>query len=183
VSGQLYSYIIVLRNESSRYVNFTGFFLSAGSALLFAREMVVAGEIILPYILGVVFIAGFLIWNAYAWYRLDKQIYYSKALLIAGLVWMKMPYFQWLIFVLPVLALLEYQAKMAPEIGFAEDHIVFNGLFKRKRAWSEIEHLVLKDGLLTINFRNNKFLQREIDHGENEASEAEFNAWVAARLT
>jgi hypothetical protein len=94
-----------------------------------------------------------------------------------------MPYFQWLVFVLPVLALLEYQAKMAPEIGFTDDHIVFNGLFKKKRTWSEIEHLVLKDGLLTINFRNNKFLQREIDHGENEASEAEFNAWVAARLT
>jgi hypothetical protein len=85
------------------------------------------------------------------------------------------------VFVLPVLALLEYQAKMSPEIGFSDDHVVFNRLFKKKHAWSEIEHVVLKDGLLTINFANNRIFQHEIDSGENEASEAEFNEWVLQR--
>jgi hypothetical protein len=181
MSDKLYTYIIVLRNNTSRYVNWIGFLLTAGSALLFTWEMLMHRQIVLPYFLGVVFIAGLLMWNVYAYYKLDREIYYSKALLIAALVWMKMPYFQWLVFVLPVLALLEYQAKMLPEIGFSDDHVVFNRLFKKKHRWTEIEHVVLKDGLLTINFTNNRLFQHEIDSGENEASESEFNDWAMRR--
>jgi hypothetical protein len=176
--NNLYTYVIVLRNESARYVNVIGFFLTAGSALMFTREMLVRNQIIIPYLLGVVFITLLLFWNLYAYYRTDRQIYYSKALLIAGLVWMRMPYFEWLVFVLPVLALLEYQAKLPPEIGFSDDHIVFNRLLKKKFGWKDIDNVVLKDGLLTIDFVNNKLFQREIDSGENEATEQEFNEWA-----
>ena len=180
--SQLYTYIIVLRNDTSRYVNITGFVLSAGSALLFIREMVIRNTVVLPYLLGVVFIGGLLLWNAFRYFKLDKEVYYSKALLIAGLVWMKMPYFEWLIFPFVVLALLEYQAKMSPEIGFSPEHIVFNNLFKKRYRWEEVEHVILKDGLLTIDFRNNKLFQKEIDSGENEASEKEFNEWCALQI-
>ena len=178
-----YTYIIVLRNETSRYVHLIGFLLSVGSALLFIREMVVRNTIVLPYVIGVIFIAGLLLWNVYAYYRLSKEIYYSKALLIAGLVWLKMPYFEWLIFIFVILALLEYQAKLPAEIGFSSDHIVFNRLLRKKYRWSEIDNVILKDGLLTVDFRNNKLFQREIDSGENEASELEFNTWCMERLS
>jgi len=181
-SKDLYTYVIVLRNDTSRYVNIIGLLLSLGSALLFVREMIVRNEVVLPYLLGVVFIAGLLLWNAYASYRLDRNIYYSKALLIAGLVWMKMPYFEWLVFVFVVLALLEYQAKHPLEIGFAPDHIKFNSLIKKRYTWEEIDNVVLRDGLLTIDFKNNRLFQKEIDSGENEASEAEFNAWCGEKL-
>lgn len=145
--------------------------------------MMIRQQIVLPLILGVVFIAGLLLWNLFAYVKLDKQIYYSKALLIAGLVWMKMPYFSWLLFVLPVLALLEYQAKLSPEIGFSHDHIVFNRLLKKKHSWTEIENVLLKDGLLTIDFKNNRLFQKEIDTGDNEATEEEFNLWCQERLS
>jgi hypothetical protein len=176
-----YPYIIVLKNESSRYVNISGFLLTTGSAVLFAREMVFRNMIVLPYLAGIIFIAGLLIWNAFLYYRTDKEIYYSKALLIAGLVWTKMPYFEWLVIVFAFLALLEYQAKRSPEIGFADDHIMINRLFKKKISWEEIENVVLRDGWLTIDFKNNKVLQNEIDGGENEASEEEFNEWLTQR--
>lgn len=178
-----YPYIIVLKNESSRYINIFGFLLSTGSAVLFAREMFFRNMIIMPYLAGIIFIAGLLIWNAFLYYRTDKEIYYSKALLIAGLVWTKMPYFEWLVIVFAFLALLEYQAKRAPEIGFADDHIMINRLFKKKVSWQEIENVILKDGWLTIDFKNNRLLQKEIDSGENEASEEEFNEWVRIRQT
>lgn len=179
--SSIYPYIIVLKNESSKYVNVFGFLLSTGSAVLFAREMVFRNMIILPYLAGVIFIAGVLIWNAFVYYRTDKQIYYSKALLIAGLVWTKMPYFEWLVIVFAFLALLEYQAKRATEIGFADDHIMINKLFKKKIRWNEIDNVVLRDGWLTIDFKNNKLFQKEIDTGESEASDEEFNEWVKSR--
>ncbi|MBL7698345.1 MAG: hypothetical protein JNK79_09310 [Chitinophagaceae bacterium] len=174
-----YPYIIVLKNDTSRYVNVFGFLLSTGSAVLFAREMLFRNMVIMPYLLGIIFIAGLLTWNAFIYYKTDRDIYYSKALLIAGLVWTRMPYFQWLVAVFAFLALLEYQAKKPVEIGFAEDHIMLNKLFRKKIAWSEITNVVLKDGVITIDFKNNRLLQREIDKGENEASEQEFNDWVS----
>ena len=36
----------------------------------------------------------------------------------------------------------------------------------------------MKDGLLTIDFVNNRLFQKEIDSGDNEASEQEFNQWA-----
>lgn len=176
-----YPYIIVLRNESSRYVNVFGFLLTVGSAVLFAREMVIREQVILPYLAGIIFIAGLLVWNAFLYYRTDKEIYYSKALLIAGLVWTKMPYFEWLVIVFAFLALLEYQAKRPAEIGFADDHIMINRLFKKRISWDEIDNVVLRDGWLTLDFKNNKLLQKEIDTGESEASDEEFNSWVKKR--
>ena len=176
-----YPYIIVLKNESSRYVNVFGFLLTVGSAVMFAREMIFRNEIILPYLAGIVFIAGLLIWNVFLYYRSDKEIYYSKALLIAGLVWTKMPYFEWLVIVFAFLALLEYQAKKSPEIGFAEDHIMINRLFRKKVSWNEIDNVVLRDGWLTVDFKNNRLLQKEIDTGESEASDEEFNEWIKNR--
>jgi hypothetical protein len=172
----------VLRNGRSVYINIMGFLLSAVSAILFLLEMLARGMVIVPYLAGFVFIVLLLLWNAYRYYSMDKQIFYSKALLIAGLVWMRMPYFQWLIFVFVVLAFLEYQAKLAPEIGFSPDHIIFNGLFKKKFPWSAVQNVMIKDGLLTIDFKSNRLFQKEIDSGDNEASEQEFNSWAALQL-
>ena len=176
-----YPYIIVLKNESSRYVKVFGFLLTTGSAVLFAREMIFRNQIIIPYLAGIIFIVGLLIRNAFLYYRTDKEIYYSKALLIAGLVWTKMPYFEWLVIVFAFLALLEYQAKRPVEIGFAEDHIVINSLFKKRISWNEIDNVMLRDGWLTIDFKNNRLLQREIDTGDNEAGDDEFNEWAEDR--
>lgn len=169
----------MLRNDVSRYVNIIGFLLTTGSAILFAREMIVRNMVILPYLLGIIFIAGLLIWNAFVYYRTDREIYYSKALLIAAVVWTKMPYFQWLVAVFAFLALLEYQAKKSTEIGFADDHIMLNRLFRKKISWNEIDNVILKDGVITIDFKNNRLIQRELDRGESEASEQEFNEWVS----
>ncbi len=181
-SKHVYPYIITLKNESARYVNIIGFLLCFGSMLLFLREMIIRNTIVLPYVVGVVFIAGLMLWNGYNYYKRNKRIYYSKALLIAAIVWTRMPYLQWMIAVFALLAILEYQAKLSPEIGFSEKEIIFNGLLKKKYNWNEIDNVVLKDGWLTVDFKNNKLFQKEIDSGENEASEQEFNRWCSQYL-
>ena len=177
-NNKLYNYIIVIRNEQEKFVNLIGFLLSLGSAVLFATEMLRRQEWLLPQLLGILFIAGFLIYNIIQSGKKDKTVYYSKALLIAGLVWMKMPYGEWLLFVFVALALLEYQAKLPLEIGFSGKEIVFNSLFKRRYSWHQLDNVVLKDGLLTVDFKSNRIFQKMIDDGESEATEEEFNDWV-----
>lgn len=144
--------------------------------------MILRNEIIWIYLAGVLFITGIIIWNFYKMIYKKQAIYFSKALLIAGIIWTSMPFFQWLVFAFSALAILEYQAKHALEIGFMNSKIVFNTLIRKKYSWQEIDNVILKDGILTIDFKNNKLFQKEIDSGENEAEEEEFNNWVRGRM-
>ena len=144
--------------------------------------MIKSGEASVAYLFGTIFIAVVLLWNIYQ-SRNNKKVYYSRALLIASLVWMKMPVLQWLSFVFIVLAFLEYQAKYAVEIGFSENEIVMNSLFKKRYEWSDFNNIVLKDGLLTMDFKNNKLLQKEVqDDEEDDADEDEFNEYCRKQL-
>jgi len=178
----IYQYVVILKNRSHRYIDLIGLLLSIMSLVFFIRELVYATKPTLAYPIGAIAVAAILAWNLVQASK-GKKVYYSRALLIAALVWMKMPYFQWLAFVFIVLALLEYQAKYSLEIGFTDQQVVINSLFKRRYQWTEFNNIVLKDGLLTLDFANNRILQREIeDDEEDEADEDEFNAWCRQQL-
>jgi hypothetical protein len=180
----IYQYVVVLKNQHTRYINILGFLLGVLSIIFFSRELLEPGQTGFVYLIGVLFIAGVLTWNAYRSVYKGKKVYYSRALLIAALVWMKMPYYQWLSFVFIILALLEYQAKYAVEIGFSDNEIKFNTLLKKKYRWTDFTNIILKDGMLTLDFANNKILQREIedDDDEDDADEREFNEYCRNQL-
>jgi hypothetical protein len=180
----VYKYVVVLKNLQNRYIDLVGLLLSIFSAFCFARELTVANKVGVAYLIGLVFVMAVVIYNLAQSYR-KRKVYYSRALLIAALVWMKMPYWQWLAFVFIILALLEYQAKYAVEIGFSDEQIVINSLFKRKYRWDQFSNIVLKDGIITLDFVNNRLLQREIedDEEEDEADEEEFNEYCQSRLS
>jgi len=178
----VYQYVVTLKNQTSRYIDILGLILSVFSAFCFGLELVKANSVSLACLIGVIAVPGFVIWNLVL-QRKNRKVYYSRALLIAALVWMKMPYFQWLAFIFIILALLEYQAKYAIEIGFADNEIVFNSLFKRRYSWQQFSNIVLKDGLLTLDFANNKILQREVEDDEDDdADEDEFNEYCRKQL-
>jgi hypothetical protein len=178
-----YQYVVTLKNLQTRYLDILGFLLSVVSVLFFVQEMIRASSVGLAYLLGSVFIVGVLIWNLYQSIKKHKKVYYSRALLIAALVWMKMPYYQWLSFLFIILALLEYQAKYSIEIGFSDNEIVFNTLFKKRYSWSQFSNIVLKDGILTLDFANNKVMQKEVEDDEDDdTSEDEFNEYCRKKL-
>lgn len=180
----IYQYVVVLKNQHTRYINILGFLLGLLSIAFFVKELLDTGQLGFVYLIGVIFIAGVLAWNVYQSVYKHRKVYYSRALLIAALVWMKMPYYQWLSFVFIILALLEYQAKYAIEIGFSDNEIKFNTLLKKRYNWSDFTNIILKDGLLTLDFASNKIFQREIedDDDEDEADEKEFNEYCQRQL-
>lgn len=178
----VYQYVVTLKNQNNRYIDLLGLLLSIFSVICFTWELIHSGNVSVAYLIGSVAVLGFIAWNL-AQTAKKRKVYYSRALLIAALVWMKMPYFQWLVFVFIMLALLEYQAKYAIEIGFSDNEIVFNSLFKRRYHWKQFSNIVLKDGLLTLDFSNNRILQREVDDDEeDDADEDEFNEYCRNQL-
>jgi hypothetical protein len=80
--------------------------------------------------------------------------------------------------------LLEHQVKFPLEIGFSENQIVFNTLFRKKYNWSQLSNVMLKDGMLTMDFYNNRLLQRQVedDEDDDDATEEEFNLFCRQQL-
>ena len=179
----IYQYVVTLKNQSTKYLDFIGFLLPAVSVLFFVMEMVKSNRVHPAYIAGIISISGVLAWNVYQSKHNQKRVRYRWALFIAALVWMKMPYFEWLFFAFILLGILEPQAKYDIEIGFGDKDIVINSLPKRRYFWSDLNNVVLKDGLLTMDFVNNKILQREtLDDEEDDTEEDEFNLFCANQL-
>lgn len=178
----VYKYVVSLKNQHSRTIDIFGILLSLGSVAFFVWELILENNISFAYLLGAVAITGIIVFNIISSLKGNK-VHYSRALLLAALVWMKMPYLQWLFFLLIILAFLEYQAKYSLEIGFTDTQVVINSLFKKRYAWNQFNNIVLKDGLITLDFTNNKLLQREVvDDEEDEADEDEFNYYCQEQL-
>lgn len=92
-------------------------------------------------------------------------------------LWIKLQFY-WAAPVVLLLALLDYIARRPLVVQFAEQQIGYPSFPPRAIAWTELQNVVLKDGLLTIDFANNKVLQTEIETGVSKAEEAEFNAFA-----
>jgi len=55
---------------------------------------------------------------------------------------------------------------------------VINSLIKKKYPWSDFNNVMLKDGLLTLDFKDNRLIQKEaIEEDGPDADEDEFNAF------
>ena len=74
-----------------------------------------------------------------------------------------------------VAALLERQIKFPQEIGFSKEAITFNTFPFKTYSWQQVKNAMLKDNILTLDFNNNKIIQREIEPAELTEEENEFN--------
>ena len=68
-------------------------------------------------------------------------------------------------------------------VEVADSGVLFNRVLGNSHAaWTEINNLVLKDHLLTIDFKNNKLLQLTTDPRDTEIDEAAFNRFCSRFL-
>lgn len=179
----IFPYVVTIRNRQTRVLDLIGILLSLLSVVSFTRELIAGPSVGLAYLVGAIAVMVVVAWNLYVSLKKKKKVYYSRALLLAALVWMKMPWLQWISLVLIVLALLEYQAKYSVEIGFSTEEIVMNTFLKKRFAWGQFNGILLKDGILTMDFKSNRVWQLEVeDDEEDDADEDEFNQWCRGRL-
>jgi len=76
-----------------------------------------------------------------------------------------------------------YQISRKPlQVLFNPDKINYTSFPVRAIQWNELNNVILKDGILTIDFRNNKIVQAEIDDVSNTINEKEFNDFCSQQL-
>ncbi|MGN6437717.1 MAG: hypothetical protein ACTHMM_14365 [Agriterribacter sp.] len=112
----------------------------------------------------------------------NPPITYKHPLFITGFVWLFVPGMRWIFIFFILFVLFDHQARQNLEIGVSDDQVVINTFFRKRFQWNEFSNVVLKDNLLTLDFRNNKILQREIDAHLSEVDEAEFNEFCREQL-
>ena len=65
---------------------------------------------------------------------------------------------------------------------FSEEKITYPSFPLKTIYWKELTNAILKDGLLTINFKNDKFIQQFIDDTKTVVNEQEFNDFCRQQL-
>jgi len=176
-----YDYVVTLKRDNARRTDLVSFILLVFSFLVFSYVQVRSGFKIYLSIANLVLLFG-LVLNLYA-SRRGRELHFRNWLFVAGLFWLGMPYGQWLFIPFVLFALLEAQAKYPLEIGFHSEGVIINTLIKKKIPWSALASVILKDGLLTLDFKNNTLLQREVlEEDDPEADEDEFNDYCRNKL-
>lgn len=181
--GKIYPYIVVLKNAQAARIRLMSMLMSiCGVMMLTFRGFASGGsKLNLVAALMAAILGG---WNIVA-ARKGRKVWYLTTLLLIAFSLIAISPFHWAGLLFLAMALLEKPASKPVEIGFSDEHVRFNGLTNKDHEWSEFQGIVLKDGILTLDFRNNKLLQLETDDEEDDdydAEEEEFNAWVSARL-
>jgi hypothetical protein len=204
-----YQYVVILKKNSERATDMLSIllvFLSGASFLLTALRSIRHDHFEGPgggsgyrgsgYHFEAPALAYFLtsialiLWAGLAFNLLSKRkdrglkVRYRYLLILAGIGWIGMTSWPWIGLFFFVAAFLEYQTKRPLEIGFDYDRVVINSLIRQRHDWSAFNNVVLKDGLLTLDFKNNRLIQKETadDEDEDDATEEEFNTWCRDQL-
>ena len=100
---------------------------------------------------------------------------------IIALTWLQMEYW-WLAILCFLLGTLYLIAKRPLLVSILKERVSYPSFPKKKIAWPELNNIMLKDGLLTIDFKNNKFIQQPVDETKTAVNEKEFNDFCKEQL-
>lgn len=184
-----YEYIVVLKKSSVKIINTISILMLAISVVFFSYDFAlqftqVHYSINSKNSLLLIWITGIVAWVAFCHIQQKKGIEpnYRFALMLAAWGWFMHPQAMWMAGVFLIAAVFERPVKVAPEYAFDNDEVVFNSFPTKKYSWNEINNVILKSGMLTIDFKNNKLIQGEVNNDVSSQLESEFNNYCKERL-
>jgi hypothetical protein len=184
-----YEYIVVLKKSSTKVIDIISLLMLAISTAFFSYDFALqfkaAGNVInSTNTLLLVWIFGIIGWLLFCRNQQRRGLtpHYRFALMLAAWGWFMHPAAMWLAAVFLLAAFLEKPLKVVPEYAFDDHEIAFNSFPQKKYSWSDVNNVVLKDGLLTIDFKTNKMVQGEVNDDVSVQLEKEFNDYCKGRL-
>ncbi len=184
-----YNYVITIKEPDYKRINAITFLMLLLAVSFFVYVAIhqwssnVYHNVTILYSVIVSFIV---LWSAYRFYtarRNNEIAYYRLPLFAAAIGWFIEPVSNyWMAGLFLIAALLEKQVKFPQEIGVDDSGITFNTLPQKEYEWKEINNLLLKEGILTVDYKNNKLFQQEIESEISPALEREFNQYCGGKL-
>jgi len=109
-------------------------------------------------------------------FKRQLKLYQLMFFISAILFWLLLSAWLPAIAVALIIAFAYRVLKIKSTVSFSSENIVITrSLFKKVYGWSQIENIVLKDHLLSIDLKNNQLIQSEIAADSHAVDEASFN--------
>ena len=180
---KVYDYVVVLKNPKRYLITNTGWLLSVLSILILVVNLFIAPKNWLLY-LCLVIVLFFLISN-FMDHKKKKEVRFKSLLNTAGIGLLLLTPFEYSNAVLLIAGLTEGFFLHKTEIGFTAHEVVMAKLWKERMLWKDLNNVIIKDGMLTIDFKNNRLIQLPTDDEEDdeyEVDDDEFNAFCQEQL-
>ena len=176
---------IILKNEKLRQynrialfiliINFTVFvYLAITTDIKSIRIAAIAGISIIIIPLGIEYFLISTKQNQDSPYKMFAEYAIAFAWWQMGFWWTGIAIF--------FLGLLYMISKRPLLVSIIKDKITYPSFPKKKLAWSDLNNIVLRDGLLTIELKNDRFIQQPIDETKTSINEQDFNDFCREQL-
>ncbi len=121
------------------------------------------------------------VFSTYYFKNKNQTKTFIGAFFLFSLAWINSDY--WIVSILNVLFMLLNTAVLqTPIVNINEEEVIYPSFPKRKFSWKDLNNLILKDGLLTIDFKNNKLIQQSVAETSSTINEKEFNEFCKQQL-
>jgi hypothetical protein len=180
-----FDFVVSLQRPDFRKYDLISLFLLIAAAAVFIISSFYNPSLAWLYIIAAIVVIAQIGYNIYE-RKKGEYLDHRIAFLMCFIVFFFIPAANFITIIIALLygiaALLEGQIKFPEEIGFDKEGVTVNALFKKSFEWNVINNVILKDGLLTIDFKNNKIFQKGIEEDVTPVLEKEFNEFCRLQL-
>ena len=181
--NKVFDYVVVLKNQNKAVIEKTCWLLGILSFLPISFLLYQDPSSIVNYIFP--FIVMSMLVSLYLDKNRNKKLNFFSLLLCIGIGLISLTGNFLLGFLYILAGVSEKFLSGNIEIGFSGDEIVKRGLVSKTYHWSDFNNIVIKDDLLTMDFKNNTLFQAYTDDEEDEeydVEDDEFNEYCRKRL-
>lgn len=114
----------------------------------------------------ILFAAAFILiaYSIYNWsYKKKREGSYIIAYLLVAIIWITDTPFWFVAIAIGLLGILQLRMESDFSITLSNHEVIVNGFSKRRYNWPDLNNIILKDNLLTLDFKTNRVLQVEPD--------------------
>ena len=187
---KVHDYIIELKRPNYLFVDMVSRLMLMLSIAMFSYTIYLVHAFNWFSIMLALLVTGMMTWWGYTYsdQKKGKMPFYRFGLLLAMIGWAALArlngvsVFYWIAVLFFIAVISEKQVKFPQEIAFNDEGIIINSLPKKHYSWELVKNVVLKDGILTLDFKNNKLIQKETESDTSAAEEGEFNEFCNSKL-
>jgi len=175
-------YQITVKNDKTKLYNrFTWLIISFNIIfLLYLTVTTTSGNIRTGAIAMLILLA--IVFSLRLYFQHTKYRFgFHPFFLLLVLYWINVELY-WLAGIVFIFDILSMLATRPLVFSFSKDKIIYPSYITKTGNWSELVDVILKDDLLTINFKNDRFIQQYIDETKTAVNEQEFNDFCRAQL-
>ena len=172
---------LILKNEKHRsYIRFSWLMIIANLAFFVYISASSWFKNIGPLLYVLLAIIAIIVIHYSKEQREKPRLYILFLIIILG--WINTRTYWWVAILILIFMILDGIARRELIVKVFADKIIYPSWPSREIKWQELSNVILKDRILTIDFKSDKLIQQLIDEKNMQIDEKEFNDFCKVQL-